>query len=429
MPDGSEIQGHLIGGSDTSVRLPKRASNSPIADSWKQSHSVQDLPDDDDSETDPVGMPGCIGDGLTLYEEYRGWIENTQHIEGDPHLKDLFILNLIGGDAEPGIWLFSDVTGLAVHKDFVVEDLFPPPFKVVTPLINYNHAAGAHAVDQHGVAMGTCAKDGGITTPTQDGVRGRPGLTLGICMQDRSTLGGSLNSPYALTSADQLLAYDQAVAHELSHAVGAEHHGAPGVGGKALFVEILPPGGIGSPKFELNLGFSYRDVQLLQEDGSDFDALPGLRARIAECAAPNTAASPYPASFLAFCNDLSSTLQTGLRWAFPLNVGVPDDQNSGNDQCLMRYHFAQAYPKAGQDPAEATVFYVVGNGTEPLGVSLCDSPVGTGINAPGRQPQPRYFDAAPGLGACQSWICVNDKYPPVKSSLPPDVTNTSRKRR
>jgi hypothetical protein len=82
------------------------------------------------------------------------------------------------------------------------------------------------------------------------------------------------------------------------------------------------------------------------------------------------------------------------------------------------YFLARGYPKAGQDTANADVFYYVTS--EPMGTSLCDSAVGTGVNAPGRQPQPRYFDAAPGLGACQSWVCVSDKYPPVKASLPPE---------
>jgi hypothetical protein len=69
--------------------------------------------------------------------------------------------------------LFTDITGLAVHKDFLKNELFPPDApasSVLTPLMNANHAAGAHVVDQHGVLIGTCHIDGGRTNVNQAGV-------------------------------------------------------------------------------------------------------------------------------------------------------------------------------------------------------------------------------------------------------------------
>jgi hypothetical protein len=440
LPDGTQIQGHLIGDTgQTSVRLPKRSADSHIADSWKDAHDASSLSDDDDSETDPVGMPGCVGDGLTLYEEYRGWIENGKHIDGDPHLKDFFILNLIGADAEPGIWLFTDVTGLAVHKDFLRDELFPPDVPVSSPLINANHAAGAHVVDQHGVAIVTCNIDGGKTNLKQAGVRGRPGLTFGICMQDRSQ-GGSLTNPYALGGADQLLAYDQAVAHELSHSVGLEHHGEGNPEGRAFFNLLIPPNAIGPVKLQLQVAepnlFAgtpsvYRDIQLLFEDGSNAAVVDTsqLQALITACSAVSTSpSSSVPNSMQQVCQGVATYLQNGFAIPLVFYVGAPRGQHSGNDQCLMRYHFSQAYPQAGQDPAEANVYYLVAPGSEPLGVSLCDSALGTGINGPGHRPQPRYFDAAPGLGSCQSWVCVNDKYAPVTSPLKPETIGPRRRR-
>ena len=84
MPDDSQIVGYLDGDpSQTEVRLPMRSASSFIADSWKKSHGVNGVSDNADNETDPKG-DGNPGDGLTLYEEYRGFIEDGQHIEGDP---------------------------------------------------------------------------------------------------------------------------------------------------------------------------------------------------------------------------------------------------------------------------------------------------------------------------------------------------------
>jgi len=289
------------------------------------------------------------------------------------------------------------------------------------------------------VLIGVCNINGGKTNFSQVGVRGRPGLTVSICMQDRSQ-GGSLTNPYALGGADQLLAYDQAVAHELSHSVGLEHHGAGNPEGRAFFKELIPPNAVGQVKFQLQVAeanlfagipSAYRDVQLLFEDGSDvatIEDLSKLQALFAACSAINTSpSSSVPNSMQQACQAAAS-IQNGFAIPLVFYVGAPHGQHSGNDQCLMRYHFSQAYPAAGQDPANANVFYVVAPGSEPLGVSLCDSADGTGINGPGHRPQPRYFDAAPGLGSCQNWVCVNDKYAPVTSPLKPETIGPARRR-
>jgi len=72
----------------------------------------------------------------------------------------------------------------------------------------------------------------------------------------------------------------------------------------------------------------------------------------------------------------------------------------------MRYAVAQAYPKA-----DTNVRYWV-KGDELKGIFLCISPVGTGVNAPGRSPQPRYGDADQTTnhprGNCAGQLCVND---------------------
>jgi hypothetical protein len=134
LPDGRVIEGYLKGDKNQKpVRLPKRTADSKIADGWKSQVGV-DKPDDDDSEPDPKGLQDCDGDGLTLYEEYRGFLEDGAHIEGNPKKKDLFIRNDGGSVFEPGIFLFSDLTGLEVHQGIKSDEL-----DFTIRLINGNH--------------------------------------------------------------------------------------------------------------------------------------------------------------------------------------------------------------------------------------------------------------------------------------------------
>jgi len=82
-------------------------------------------------------------------------------------------------------------------------------------------------------------------------------------------------------------------------------------------------------------------------------------------------------------------------------LGAAHGQHSGDDNCVMRYHLADAYVSSS-DPG---VRYWVPD-DEPIGNTLCVSPAGTGVNAAGRLPQSRYGDAQ--QGGCRHQICVND---------------------
>jgi hypothetical protein len=436
---GLPIEGHLVspappgGATVTDILLPQRQPGSHIADVWKTQHNVPlGTSDLDDSEPDPAGRSDCIGDGFTLYEEYRGFMENGKHIEGDPLNKDFFIVNKIGADAEPGIWLFTQLTRLTVHKDIKESEVqtTKTPLKVGgvpqqgIPLINFNTGQGATETPQHGVWIRSCNIDGGYTywkNPTVV-VHQQPASIYFICVQNRDA-DGTINPTNrhngAITAEDAVRQYDVAVAHELLHSVGVLHHGDRSDEGKTEFVFLFPQNPkntTGKPIFQLN----GQNVRILNEQTGEnkADAIWQNILNIADQCSPvlkNPAAFPNSLVYqchtweIAFTDPATGNIITTM--SFDYFVGLPEGKASGNDQCVLRYPFNQLYPQSDDN----TIFYLVADGTEPLGSSLCISPTGTGVNDPNRSiptqhPQPRYFNARSGRGACQSWVCVNDVY-------------------
>jgi hypothetical protein len=355
---------------------------------------------------------------LTLYEEYRGFMENGKHIQGDPTKKDFFVQNTGGGDLKPGINRFAQITGLNVHKDLLLDEM--DGFHGGAPgdrLINFNHGQGAQEIAQHGVAIHICSgTNGGETFGVPKGFHGRPGLVTGICMEwrdpggffDPRSLGPANSHGGSITKTAALQQYDIAVAHELAHSVGVDHHG-DGDTGAARFTLVGPNdprNATGQPAFLL--GGQGGIVHLLREE-TRADIAPPMWAKLTSelskvCGQVNAIYSPQ------FFN---SNCQAFVEGALPLftdlafYIGRPQREHSGNDQCIMRYFFANAYPSSGS----SSTFYLAAAGTEPVGTTLCSSPAGTGINDPNHKPQSRYSNAA--RGACQGWVCVNDKYAPI----------------
>jgi hypothetical protein len=449
--NGQTITGHFNDGSNTTdILIPKRQSASQhVADVWKTQHNVAlSTPDDDDSEMDPSGYPGCVGDGFTLYEEYRGFMENGKHIEGDPNKKDYFVENLIGADAEPGISFFTELTGLNIHKDILRAEtkIDHPNGAFGSILINFNHSQGAHVTDQHGVTIVTLdlipggdpfrplrdRLDGGLTIPVagSDGFHLKPRMVDGIAMQPRDVPGSLLNpgnthgtdiTPGVITPTAAFIQYDVGVAHELLHSVGVDHHGDGDAVGPAYFDFLLPDDPRNTTGQASYVIFdpsdrSHTPVTLLPEQGGADLATTQWQKYEEDyklCLAVEAAPGIYPPSWVTICDSFLFNVRFSVGYAssIRLMVGHPHREFSGNDQCVMRYFFAQVYPSA----SASDTYYLVPAGTEPLGSMICDSAAGTGVNDPNRKPQARYFDAAPGRGGCQFWICVSDNknYPLV----------------
>jgi hypothetical protein len=416
LADGREIEGTLDG--EEMPRIPRMKGPGWIADSWRKAKGVPDLPDNDDDEE--VKGQKHNGDGFTLYEEYRGWAENGKHIEGDPKRKDFFILNRIGLNAQPGIELFEQLSELRVHSKLRLYEMSP-----VDRLMNGNRRDAPWRVAQHGVWVKTFTReelgDNGADTPlTKTGVAGRPGIAKGVGILARNNPESIFNQPFNLPVQDAIFAYDRAIAHELLHSVGVEHHGPADKTGYALvFVPPnVPRNKIGRPHYQTDDGTPFT---LLTEDGHDVAAM--VYPNYARTWAQATQAGLLDMMIASWTKSLPDSSPAEIRRHAEDNVRSGFDQvyqqkgilgrehaeHSGNQDCVMRYYFASFYEARGK----ANTLYVVKPGTERIGLEICRARTGTGINAASPSRQSRYGDAA--AGDCFSQICPNDAIPPDRS--------------
>ncbi|MEI6499555.1 MAG: hypothetical protein WCP21_00855, partial [Armatimonadota bacterium] len=340
--DGSEV-----------VSLPYDMDGDNIADAWQEEKGVVGKAPSSDDEDQPQGdfVPG---DGFTLWEEYRGFLEGGKHIHGDPARKDYFICDTVRGRVRPGILLFEGISKLKVHKDLTVDELSP------SRVMNRNHADGPHSVDQHGILVGqretdgTCEAIGGPGTPKD--------ITEVVIDPGVSTDKRIGRSTYA-----EIISF---VAHELLHACDCWHHGEtdqvvtwhaePVDGGGVRVYEYGDPADVGHKEKGVA-------IWVWDEAGRLLDPHAWDDARTI--------------------------------W-----LGVRGGQHSGNEGCVMRYDCARAY----LGTSASARYYLQPADREVPGFHLCTSPEGTGVNQAGRAPRSRYGDAT--KGDCVDEIRVKDSY-------------------
>ena len=358
LESGQQIVGYLDGDKEQKeIRIPKRKPDSKVADYWKDLYGVGGRDDADDTENAPIGYAGCPGDGLTLYEEYRGFFENGKHMRTKPTRKDFFAVDRIGTTySKSGISMFQGATQLEVHGDMLLTEVSD------NLVVNFNHRQGPHIVDQHGVQMVSRPSPGmpgaAIKKPGYKGV-GTPGTYSWIIIDS------------GLNPRKEPERYASIVAHELAHTVGVYEHGSGDLQRQWLAWEE-DDGVVRLHEIDLNPGSTAKPVTITvkREDGSII-----------------------PATSKIFGGD-DGVIVT---------VGVKGGQHSGVEACLMRYDSSFAYVSE----SDRKVRYYV-QGDEERGTMLCATTVGTGVNQQNRVPQSRYGPTGPTRGDCMHQICVSD---------------------
>lgn len=369
------LTGHLDGNKTmTDILLPKRNdSNSHIATAWLTAMGIAgSQSDSSDTETTPSNSNN--GDGLTLYEEYRGFAVKCPspeapagpqcaggvgHIYGNPNKKDLFVIvdDALRTEVTPGILNFQAKTNLKVHHTALTTEYVND-----SNVINFNHGQGAHIVDQHAVLI----KLWGLTSGCTQGGPGTPMDVKQINIPHLSTIiakAQELKFSAAQIAANRT-AYQGMSSHELGHAVDISHHG----------------------------DFDPRLVTWSTSNGIDITE----NVRSIGFTSTVTVFSEPPTMLL-------SPADLGITTTHPISlyVGITGGQHSGDTKCLIRYGTSSAYI----DNADATIRYWA---QEQPGFGLTDTTTGTNTNASGHAPQPRYGDAANGRGDCLTQLCVSD---------------------
>ena len=357
--DKKPVTVKVMGKGTPDLTIPLDDDGNRIADAWEPGTAGGKPADSDDEHQEGNSHDG---DGLTLYEEYRGFVENGDRIQGNPTKKDFFVLNLIGKQADGGLNLFRDATQLNVHSKFTPEELI-----VHSRVINRYSSTG---FQQHGVILARYenpAADPGYSQAV--GGPGPPGKVSRVLISDENIARPKAIPGTAYTDADW------EVAHELAHACNVKHHGEKD---PEVMIYRSKSKLAATERSKEHPGGKGVDVQLLTEDGQNFDFGGNKEIEV---------------------------------W-----LAKEGGQHSGDEQCLMRYHKELAAYETPADYGEGSlpVRYLVID--QPLGTRMCSGKLGASFNGAQHEvtkyggrtvTRPRWGDAAE--GACFTQINVSDR--------------------
>ncbi|WP_140797306.1 hypothetical protein [Myxococcus xanthus] len=355
------------------MRIPKRQATSYIADSWKSAHGVSNLDDSSDNET-LLGGDGHSGDGLTLYEEYRGMVANGQRVEPNPTKVDYHVYNGYSA-SDPvqsqkrqhiitGIMQFAALADLQPHYDYGLADFTPSDsFNDNDPskrIINFNALTEGlrHRTDQHLVMIMPSL------SLTKSKAHFGPSVPRNISRVELASSLGDSQIPWT-------------TAHELAHTANVPHHGDHG-----QRIAIWERSG-STVTEKINASDSGITIQVHSE--STGISVPG---------------SILPPSQIMIISHEVTNSQHGSIFG-------------GDETCLMRQPIATAV-HWDRWPLRR---YVIEPHETP-GTDLCTDRLGKTFNKdqnmypqPVSEPHPsRHGDAAPQRGNCREKICVNDYY-------------------
>jgi hypothetical protein len=206
LADGQTVVARAKGGSQgTQLSVPKDDNHNHVADGWEEGRGWSP-----DATADTDGLPqgdGVDGDGLSFYEEYRGFRCKGVHTRTDPVHKDLFIYD----QNDLGIGCFGD-SGITVH--FVDKDEFGQEDGARNPnVINCNRgyaALGAqHLLFLRNFKLSESVLGSGNTGLPKDAE------FVNIDADKNKAVDKNLATPNTPST----------IAHELAHCCNVWHHG------------------------------------------------------------------------------------------------------------------------------------------------------------------------------------------------------------
>ncbi len=249
---GQPARARVVGTVATfAAEFPIDTNNNHIADAHPYNNGHQ-LDDED-------GGKGTPGDGLTRYQEYRGFLVKGQHLRTSPTTKNLFIYDEDDLYGQSNFGQAVQAVPITVH--LIYENEFNGASSRV---VNFRHGY-AHKVSQHGLWLRDDHESGqyhfwGVTEGSGIG----PPVNQEACIvfTTRITNDLILDTPVGGVNW-RAAAIRFAILNELGHGIGMDDHG--------------PPISHDSPEFGCGMRYIFTELDLCKKnppDDPDGDAVP-----------------------------------------------------------------------------------------------------------------------------------------------------------
>jgi len=247
---------------DDYITIPYDEDEDHISDYWEEQHDVYDKDENWDEDSEPSGQ-NSNGDGISLYEEYRGFEdENYRHERLNPQIKELLVrdedglVQKSGFDVASGLRVFyigdDGWTGADEWSDSFYKMTVDPEKRVV----NFNTSGFGHIVDQH--ALHVVMKEKGEEILKGEDSYGcvfstldsrSPASTKYVAIfvdkiikecWETMELEMDIDDKFVLTREEIEAMVERfiivATLHEMGHGVGVEHHTPHPSGGDKMCV-------------------------------------------------------------------------------------------------------------------------------------------------------------------------------------------------
>ena len=366
--------------------VPTDDDDNSLADGWEEKEGLSGIHAMDDDDDTPDGDGSRHGDGLTAWEEYRGFMEHGDHIRTSPKVMDLFLSDQTGGQAAAGVRYFEGVSQIRVHEQLTADELGE------SRVVNRNHNS-LHKVDQHGIpiVMGPEKSTAEAVAETPGKGYGPPVMTAKINLPSGRSYARPAKGAASNETEDNIIT----LAHELGHCVGIAHH-AEGVRYVKWYQMQTADGQWETRESDFDPGSG----KVLKNNNL------GVLIRVfRESAGPGGPPEVAGGTLAAGEADKVNGKPTGMRSVL---LALRPSPYAGQENCIMRYTDPDAYVVAGQ-PGNYR-FLPPLNAPWVKRDVLCESATGTGINASDHAPWPRYGDGA--QRGCKQQIVVSDLWAP-----------------
>jgi hypothetical protein len=346
----TQVVAHLQDQPDvTELTIPQDDNENHVADIFERTYNPPNADDEtSDEDNDPEG-DGTNGDGLTLYEEYRGFMVGSEggHIRTDPTRKDIFVRNR--GQLPMDLFLLSN---LSIHEigpdEYARDDSAPNP-----AYINFNTSGFGNLGPQHVLRLinKNLGGDGKLGV-TGDTIPGPPGSIHGgwVRVDAAECLSTKWGQAELLTT----------VAHELAHGCNVSHHGGGDYTGAC---------------------FSYNGSPPLPDGYGEISVKGGVNSGEKDCI------MRYEGTPFTQSSSAADLLLSTLSWhIFDPTAKKQDFARQCNGITLRGAYWSTTNEQTSQDVPEAP------------GKSFCTSATGRLFPKPGDATQ----------GDCQHKFCIND---------------------